>query len=71
MPSLVLFRCGLKTYHLQQVKAVMEYIVGQDEVSAMPATLKRKDIQLTKPVFIWILPHALDHMSGQALYALL
>ncbi len=48
----------------------MEYVVGQDEVSAKPATLERKDIQSTKPLLVWQLPHTFDHTCGQALYAL-
>ncbi len=48
----------------------MEYVLGQDEVSAKPATFERKDIQSTKPVLVWQLSHAFDQTSGQALYAL-
>ncbi len=42
----------------------MKYVVGQDKVSAKPATLERKNIQSTKPIHIWQLSHAFDHTSG-------
>ncbi len=45
----------------------MEYVVSQDEVCAKPVTLERKDIQSTKPVLIWSLPHAVDNTSGKAM----
>ncbi len=48
----------------------MEYVIGQDEVSAKPATLERKDIQSKKPVLVWQLSLAFDYTGGQALYAL-
>ncbi len=41
---------------------------GENEVSSK--TLERKKIQPTKSFFIWQFPHALDHTSRQALYAL-
>ncbi len=31
----------------------MVYVVGQDEISAKPATLERKDIQSNKPLLVW------------------
>ncbi len=64
-----LFPLETHKFRLRQVETVVWYIVDQDEVSAKPATLERKDIQSTKPVFIWQLPNAFDHMSGQALIA--
>ncbi len=48
----------------------MEYVVGQDEVSAKPATLEGKDIQSTKPILVWLFSQPFDHTRGQALYAL-
>ncbi len=56
--------------HPWQVKATVEYVVSQDEISAKPATLERKDIQSMKPVVVWQLFHTFDHACGQALYAL-
>ncbi len=50
MSSKVSFRWSLKTFRLRQLKATLEYVVGQDEVSMKPATLDRKHIQSTKPV---------------------
>ncbi len=47
-----------KKFRLWQVKATVEYVVGQDEVSAKPATLERKDMQSTKPLFVWQISHA-------------
>ncbi len=44
-----------------KVKATVEYVVGQDEVSAKPATLERKYIQWTKPALVWQLSYAFDH----------
>ncbi len=44
----------------------MEYFVGQDEVSAKPATLERKYIQSTKPGLVWQRSHTVDHTCGQA-----
>ncbi len=41
-----------QTFHLRQVKATVEYVEGQDEVSAKPAMLERKDIQSTKPALV-------------------
>ncbi len=52
--SKVSLRWCLKTFRPRQVKASVEYIVGQGEVSAKPVTLERKDIQSTKPVLIWL-----------------
>ncbi len=46
----------------------MDYVVGQDEASAKPATLDREDIQSTKPVAVWLLTYAFDHTCGQAPY---
>ncbi len=43
-------------------QATVEYVVGQDVVSAKPATLERKDFQSTMPVLTWKLFHAFDHM---------
>ncbi len=63
-------RWHLEKFRLWQVKATVEYVVGQDGVSAKPATLERKDIQSTKPVVVWQLSHTFDHTCGQALYAL-
>ncbi len=42
----------------------------EDDVDAKSATLERKDIQSTKSLLGLQLTHALDHTSGQALYAL-
>ncbi len=39
----------LEKIRLRQVKTTVEYVVDQDEVSAKPATLKRKKIQSMKP----------------------
>ncbi len=55
---------------MRYVEVIVEYVVGRDEVSAKPATLERKYIQSTKPVLVWQLSHAFDHMFCQALYAL-
>ncbi len=49
----VSFRCSPNKFRLRQVKATVEYVVGQDEVSAKPVTLERKAIQSTMPVFTW------------------
>ncbi len=68
--SKVSLPCFLKTFRLWQVKAIVEYVVGQDEVFAEPVTLERKDIQSMKPVPVWQRSHSFDHTSGQALYAL-
>ncbi len=40
--SKVSLRWRLKKFRPRQVKASVEYFVGQDEVSAKPATLERK-----------------------------
>ncbi len=56
-----------KEFCLRQIRSTAEYIVGQDE---KPAAVERKDIQSTKPILVWLIPHALDHTSGKALYAL-
>ncbi len=50
--SKVPFRCCRKIFHLWQIKATVEYVVGQDKISVKPAMLERKDIQSTKPVLI-------------------
>ncbi len=63
-------RWRLTKLRLRQVKATVEYVVDQDEVSAKPATLEKKDFQSTKPVLVRQLSHAFDHTNGQALYAL-
>ncbi len=68
--SKISLRWRLEKLCLWQVKATVEYVVGEDEVSAKPATFERKYIQLTKPVLLWQLSHAFDHTCGQALYAL-
>ncbi len=62
-------RWRLKKFRPWQVKATVEYVVDQDEVSAKPATLERKHVQSTKPVLVWQLSHAFDLTSVQALYA--
>ncbi len=51
--SKVSLRWRLKIFRLRQVKATVEYVVSEDEISAKPATLERKDIQSEKPVLIW------------------
>ncbi len=56
-----------KKFCLWQVKATVENVVGQDEVSVEPATLERKNIQSMKPVLVWQLSHVFDHACGQAL----
>ncbi len=66
--SKISLRWRLEKFRLWQVKATVEYVVGQNEVSAKPATLERKAIQSTKPVFTWQLSHAFDHTCGQALH---
>ncbi len=43
----------------------MDYVVGQDEVSAKSATLEGKDIQSKKPIHVWQLSHGFDQTSGQ------
>ncbi len=48
----------------------MENVVGEDEVSKKTASLEKKEIQSMKLFFIWKFPHAFDHVSRQALYAL-
>ncbi len=48
--SKVSLRWRLKKFRLWRVKATVEYDIGQDEVSAKSATLKRKDIQSTGPL---------------------
>ncbi len=55
----------LKTFQLWQVEATVEYVVGQDEVSAKSATLERKDT-----VLVWQLYYTFDHTRDQALYGL-
>ncbi len=60
----------LKTIRPWQVRATVEYVVGQDEVSAKPTTLERKEMQSMKPVRVRQLSHAVDHTCGQALFAL-
>ncbi len=42
---IVSFHWSLKKFHLWQVKAAVEYVVGQYEVAAKLATLERKDIK--------------------------
>ncbi len=59
--SKVSLRWYLKKFRLWQVKATVENAVGQDEVSAKPATLERKDIQLRKPVLVRQLSRTFDH----------
>ncbi len=41
--SKVSLRWRLEKLHLWLVKAAVEYVVDEDEVSAKPATLERKD----------------------------
>ncbi len=50
-----------------EIKASVEDVVGEDEVSAKTAPLERKKIQSTKSFFIWQFPHAFDHTYRQAL----
>ncbi len=68
--SKVSLRWRLKKVRLWQIKATVEYVVGQNEVSAKRATLERKDIQWTKPVLEWQRSHGLDHTRGKALYVI-
>ncbi len=70
MSSKVSHRWRLTKLRVWQVKATVEYVVGQDKVSAKPVTLEKKDIRMTEPVLVWQLSHAFDHACGQALYAL-
>ncbi len=51
-----------------QVKTTVEYVVGQNEVSAKPAIPGKKES--TNPVLMWEFPDALDQTSGHALCAL-
>ncbi len=67
MSSRVSYRWSFEKFRLWQVMASVEYGVAQDEVSAKPATLERKDIRSTKSVLIWQIPHDFDHTSGQVL----
>ncbi len=60
---------SLEKVRLRKVKAAVEYVVGQGEVAAKPATLERKYIQSTTPALVWPLSHAFGHTCGQALYA--
>ncbi len=55
---------------MREIKAAVEDNVGEDMVSAKTAPLERKKVQSTKSLFIWQFPHAFDHTSRQALYAL-
>ncbi len=45
-------RWRLENFRPWQVKATVDYVVGQDEVSAKPATFEKQDIKLTKPALV-------------------
>ncbi len=70
MSSQFPFRWGFEKLRLREIKASVVNVVGEDEVSMTTAPLKGKEIQSTKSFFIWRFPHAFDHTSRQALYAL-
>ncbi len=53
---------------LWQVKATVAYVVAQNEVSAKPATLERKDIQSKKLVLVWQLSHSFDLTLSSVLF---
>ncbi len=44
MSSKISLRWSLKTFHLREVKVIVKYVVGEDQVPVKPATLERKDI---------------------------
>ncbi len=70
MPSEVPFRWGLEKCRRRESKVSVEDIAGEDKVSAKTVPLERKKTQSTTSFFIWQFPHAFDHASCQALYAL-
>ncbi len=70
MISRVSFRLSLKEFRLQQITVIVESVPAYDWVSALPATRKIRDNRSTKPVFVCLLFHVINHTIGQALHAL-
>ncbi len=58
----ILLHWDLEYPRLKEVKAIVENIVSQDEVSPKVASLEEKKIRLNKLLFIWQLPLTFDRI---------
>ncbi len=59
MPSLIPFRLDLEKFRLREIKASVEDVVGEDEVSAKTASLERKKYSVDEVVLHIAVPSCL------------